>query len=79
MVYGIYVLARSDSAYRMMNIANAQMSMLNNINENTDMNMLHKMDMQNSLALEKEKFNYKMLDKLDKMNKKIVEQKFKNK
>ncbi len=79
MVYGIYGLARSDSAFRMMNIANAQMSMMNNINANTDMNMLHKMDMRNSLALEKEKFNYKMLDNLDKMNKKIVEQKFKNK
>ncbi len=79
MVYGIYGLGRSDSAFRMMNIANAQMSMMNNINQNTDLNRLHQMDMRNSLALEKEKFNYKMLDNLDKMNKKIVEEKFKNK
>ena len=78
MVYGFYGLARSDSAFRMMNIANAQMSALNSIGPNTDMNRLHQMDMRNSLALEKEKFNYKMLDKLDKMNKKIVEEKFKN-
>lgn len=79
MVYGIYGLGRSDSAFRMMNIANAQMSMMNNINQNTDLNKFHQMDMRNSLALEKEKFNYKMLDNLDKMNKKIVEEKFKNK
>lgn len=79
MVYGIYGLGRSDSAFRMMNIANAQMSMMNNINQNTDLDRLHQMDMRNSLALEKEKFNYKMLDNLDKMNKKIVEEKFKNK
>lgn len=79
MVYGIYGLGRSDSAFRMMNIANAQMSMMNNINQNTDLNRLYQMDMRNSLALEKEKFNYKMLDNLDKMNKKIVEEKFKNK
>lgn len=79
MVYGIYGLGRADSAFRMMNIANSQMSMLNSIGPNTDLNLLHQMDMRNSLALEKEKFNYKMLDNLDKMNKKIVEEKFKNK
>ena len=76
MVYGI---GKIDSAYRLMNLANSQMSMLNNIGSNTDLNNLHKMDMFYSLNMEKEKFNYKMLDNLDKMNKKIVEEKFKNK
>ncbi len=76
MVYGI---GKIDSAYRLMNLANSQMSMLNNIGPNTDLNSLHKMDMFYSLNMEKEKFNYKMLDNLDKMNKKIVEEKFKNK
>ncbi len=76
MVYGI---GKIDSAYRLMNLANSQMSMLNNIGSNTDLNSLHKMDMFYSLNMEKEKFNYKMLDNLDKMNKKIVEEKFKNK
>lgn len=76
MVYGI---GKIDSAYRLMNLANSQMSMLNNIGPNTDINNLHKMDMFYSLNMEKEKFNYKMLDNLDKMNKKIVEEKFKNK
>ena len=75
----IYAAGRADSAYRMMNIANSQMSMLRNIGQNTDMRALHQMDMQNTLAMEKEKFNYKMLDKLDQMNKKIVEEKFKRK
>lgn len=79
MVLGIYGPARLDSAYRIMNIANSQMSMLNSLGPDTDMNRLHQMDMKNSLALEKEKFNYKMLDNLDRMNKKIVEEKFKNK
>ena len=68
MVYGI---GKIDSAYRLMNLANSQMSMLNNIGP--------KMDMFYSLNMEKEKFNYKMLDNLDKMNNKIVEEKFKNK
>jgi len=75
----IYAAGRADSAYRMMNIANSQMSVLRNIGPNTDMRALHQMDMHNTLAMEKEKFNYKMLDKLDQMNKKIVEEKFKRK
>ena len=79
MIYGLYSLAKNDSAYRMMNIANTQMSLLNNIGTGFDLNSLHQMDKQLSLNMEKEKFNYKMLDKLDKMNKKIVEEKFKNK
>ncbi len=73
----IYALGRADSAYRMMNMANAQMSMIRNMSPNIDMNALHQMDKQLSLNMAKEKFNYKMLDNLDKMNKKIVEQKFK--
>ncbi len=76
MIYGI---GKMDSAYRVMNIANSQMSLLNGLNANTDMNRLHQMDKQLMLSMEKEKFNYKMLDNLDKMNKKIVEEKFKNK
>ena len=73
----IYALGRADSAYRMMNMANAQMSMIRNMSPNIEMNALHQMDKQLSLNMAKEKFNYKMLDNLDKMNKKIVEQKFK--
>ena len=76
MVYGI---GKIDSAFRMMNIASTQMALMNNLGPNTDMQRLHQMDMKLSLDAEKEKFNYKMLDKLDKMNKKIVEEKFKNK
>ena len=76
MIYGI---GKLDSAYRIMNIANSQMSMMNSLSANTDMNRLHQMDKQLMLSMEKEKFNYKMLDNLDKMNKKIVEEKFKNK
>lgn len=76
MVYGI---GKLNSAFRIMNIANTQMSMLNNLGANTDMQSLHRLDLMNSLDLQKEKFNYHMLDKLDEMNKKIVEEKFKNK
>ena len=79
MVYGIYGIGKNNSAFRMMNIASTQMAMLNNLGPNTDMQRLHQMDMKLSLDAEKEKFNYKMLDKLDQMNKKIVEEKFKNK
>ena len=68
----IYALGRADSAYRMMNMANAQMSMIRNMSPNIDMNALHQMDKQLSLNMAKEKFNYKMLDNLDKMNKKNV-------
>ena len=73
----IYALGRADSAYRMMNIANTQMSMIRNMSPNMDMKSLHQLDKQLSLNMAKEQFNYKMLDRLDKMNKKIVEQKFK--
>ena len=76
MVYGI---GKIDSAYRMMNIASAQMSMMNRLGANSDMKSLHQLDLQNTLNLQKEKFNYHMLDKLDQMNKKIVEEKFKDK
>lgn len=76
MVYGI---GKLNSAYRMMNIASTQMSMLNNLNANNDMKSLHQLDLRNTIDLQKEKFNYHMLDKLDQMNKKIVEEKFKNK
>lgn len=76
MVYGI---GKLNSAFRIMNIANTQMFMLNNLGANTDMQSLHRLDLMNSLDLQKEKFNYHMLDKLDEMNKKIVEEKFKNK
>lgn len=79
MVYGIYGIGKNNSAFRMMNIASTQMALMNNLGPNTDMQRLHQMDMKLSLDAEKEKFNYKMLDKLDKMNKKIVEEKFKNK
>lgn len=78
MVYGIYGIGKNNSAFRMMNIASTQMALMNNLGPNTDMQRLHQMDMKLSLDAEKEKFNYKMLDKLDKMNKKIVEEKFKN-
>lgn len=76
MVYGI---GKLNSAYRVMNIASSQMSMLNTLGTNTDMQRLHQLDLRNTLDLQKEKFNYHMLDKLDEMNKKIVEEKFKNK
>ena len=76
MVYGI---GKIDSAFRMMNIASAQMSMVNSLGANSDMKSLHQLDLQNTLNLQKEKFNYHMLDKLDKMNKKIAEESVKNK
>jgi len=79
MVYGIYGIGRNDAAFRVMNIANTQMAMMNSLGPNTDMQRLHQMDTQLALDAEKAKFNYKMLDKLDQMNKKIVEEKFKNK
>ena len=76
MVYGI---GKLNSAYRTMNIASSQMSLLNSLGPNADMQRLHQLDLRNTLDLQKEKFNYHMLDKLDEMNKKIVEEKFKNK
>lgn len=79
MVYGIYGIGKMDSAYRVMNIASAQMSLMNSINPDTDISRLHQMDTKLALDSEKAKFNYHMLDKLDQMNKKIVEEKFKNK
>lgn len=74
----IYSIGAADSAYRMMNLANSQMSALRNINQYSNMEQLHRMDNYYSMNIEKEKLNYKMLNKLDKMNKKIVEEKFKN-
>ena len=79
MVYGIYGIGKMDAAYRVMNIANAQMAMMNSLGPNADMARVHQMDNQLALDSEKAKFNYKMLDKLDQMNKKIVEEKFKDK
>lgn len=67
----IYAVGRSDAAFRMMNTANAQMSALRNINSNSDMRMLHEMDMRNSLQMEKDRFSYQMLDRLDKLDNKI--------
>lgn len=74
----IYAIGAADSAYRMMSLANSQMSALRNINQYSNMEQLHRMDNYYSMNIEKEKLNYKMLNKLDKMNKKIVEEKFKN-
>lgn len=67
----IYAVGRSDAIFRMMNTANAQMSVLRNINPNSDMRMLHQMDMQNSLQMEKDRLSYQMLDRLDKLDNKI--------
>lgn len=67
----IYAVGRSDAIFRMMNTANAQMSALRNINQNSDMRMLHQMDMQNSLQMEKDRLSYQMLDRLDKLDNKI--------
>lgn len=67
----IYAVGRSDAAFRMMNTANVQMSALRNINSNSDMRMLHEMDMRNSLQMEKDRFSYQMLDRLDKLDNKI--------
>lgn len=67
----IYAVGRSDAIFRMMNTANAQMSALRNINPNSDMRMLHQMDMQNSLQMEKDRLSYQMLDSLDKLDNKI--------
>ena len=65
----IYAVGRNDSAYRMMNMANAQLSMVRNMNPNMDMRALYQMDKQLSLNMAKEKFNYQLLDKLDKLDK----------
>lgn len=67
----IYAVGRSDAIFRMMNTANARMSALRNINPNSDMRMLHQMDMQNSLQMEKDRLSYQMLDRLDKLDNKI--------
>lgn len=67
----IYAVGRSDAIFRMMNTANAQMSALRSINPNSDMRMLHQMDMQNSLQMEKDRLSYQMLDRLDKLDNKI--------
>lgn len=67
----IYAVGRSDAIFRMMNTANAQMLALRNINPNSDMRMLHQMDMQNSLQMEKDRLSYQMLDRLDKLDNKI--------
>ena len=67
----IYAVGRSDAIFRMMNTANAQMSSVRNINQNSDMRMLHQMDMQNSLQMEKDRLSYQMLDRLDKLDNKI--------
>lgn len=77
MVHGIYGAARMDSAYRMMNMASSQSSMLNSLGPNSDMKLLHQMDMRNSLEMEKEKFNYQVLEKLEEMNDRITEEKIK--
>ena len=74
MIYGV---GRSDAAFRIMNTANAQMSAMRNIGPNSDMRMVHEMDKRNALQMEKDKFSYQMLDKLDQMDNKIRKDKFK--
>lgn len=74
MIYGV---GRSDAAYRVMSTANAQMSAMRNIGANSDTKMLHEMDKRNTLQMEKDKFSYKMLDKLDQMDNKIRKDKLK--
>lgn len=74
MIYGI---GRSDAAFRIMNTANAQMSAMRSVGPNSDMRMLHEMDKRNALQMEKDKFSYQMLDKLDQMDNKIRKDKLK--
>lgn len=74
MIYGV---GRSDAAFRIMNTANAQMSAMRNIGPNSEMKMLHEMDKRNALQMEKDKFSYQMLDKLDQMDNKIRKDKLK--
>lgn len=74
MIYGV---GRSDVAFRIMNTANTQMSAMRNIGQNSDMKMLHEMDKRNALQMEKDKFSYQMLDKLDQMDNKIRKDKLK--
>lgn len=74
MIYGI---GRSDAAFRIMNTANAQMSAMRSVGPNSDMRMLHDMDKRNALQMEKDKFSYQMLDKLDQMDNKIRKDKLK--
>ena len=74
MIYGI---GRSDAAFRIINTANAQMSAMRSVGPNSDMRMLHEMDKRNALQMEKDKFSYQMLDKLDQMDNKIRKDKLK--
>ena len=74
MIYGI---GRSDAAFRIMNTASAQMSAMRSIGPNSDMRKLHDMDKRNALQMEKDKFSYQMLDKLDQMDNKIRKDKLK--
>ncbi len=67
----IYAVGRSDSAFRMMNTASSQLSMMNSIGPNSDLRALHAMDTRNALQMEKDKLNYTLMDRLDKLDTKI--------
>ena len=67
----IYAVGRSDAAFRMLNTANSQLAMMNSIGRNTDLRALHAMDTRNALQMQKDKLNYTLMDKLDKLDTKI--------
>lgn len=67
----IYAVGRSDAAFRMMNTANSQLAMINSIGPNADLRALHAMDTRNALQMQKDKLNYTLMDKLDKLDTKI--------
>ena len=75
----VYAIGRADAAYRMMNTADSQLSSLRSIGSNYDvrvLNELQKRDTLNAINMQKDELMYKLMDRLDKMDKKIKQDKF---
>ncbi|MBR2526721.1 hypothetical protein IKE67_09675 [bacterium] len=74
MVYG---MGQSDAAFRMMNTAHSQISSINSIGPDSDMQALAKADKQNSINMLKDQLTYQIMEKMDEQDDKLKKDKIK--
>lgn len=75
----VYAIGRADAAHRIMTNLNSQLSSLRSIDANSDMRVLNELQKQSTLSainLQKDELMYHLMDRLDKMDKKIKQDKF---